>query len=270
MGDFLLTAGRYYVDGILCENDSVTSFNSQPDYPTLAGDSHIPSGGPPYLTYLDVWQRHITALDDSHIREIALGGPDTGTRVKTVWQVKLFPAAAGDNCITAFNKLLNANPPSSGTLSAKTESEAPSPTPCIVPPAAGFRGLENQLYRIEIHDGGNPFNVAGGAAGTAVSELIGSNQVKVTGTWHVGQAVEIFSGDAPTNLKTRTLAYITSIDQNTGTLTVNTKITNLTMTDHPRLRMVEATFKWSRDNGSVVTTIERIERKTYYCQPHRA
>ena len=256
--DFLLTAGRYYVDGILCENDSVTSFNSQPDYPTLAGDSHLPSGGPPYLTYLDVWQRYITALDDSQIREIALGGPDTGTRLKTVWQVKLFPAA-GDNCVTAFNKLLNANPPSSGTLSTKTESEAPSPTPWIVPPGAGFRGLENQLYRVEIHDGGDAFNVAGGAAGTAVSELIGSNQVKVTGTWEVGQAVEIFSADAPTNLKTRTLAYITSIDQNTGTLTFNTKITNLTMTDHPRLRIVEATFKWSRDNGSVVTTIERIE-----------
>ena len=134
----------------------------------------------------------------AHIREIALGGPDTGTRLKTVWQVKLFPAAVGDNCITAFNKLLNANSPSSGTLSAKTASEAPSPDPCIVPPSAGFRGLENQLYRVEIHDGGNSFNVAGGAAGTAISALIGSNQVRVTGTWKVGQAVENIS-EGPAN-----------------------------------------------------------------------
>jgi hypothetical protein len=262
-GDFLLSAGRYYVDGILCENELVASFNGQPDFPILTGSPHRPPlrpGQTGYLAYLDVWQRSITALDDSHIREVALGGPDTGTRLKTVWQVKLFAVAAGDNCITSFNKLLTANPPSSGTLSAKTESEAISPDPCIVPPGAGFRGLENQLYRIEIHNGGSAFNVAGGAAGTVVvTDIIGNNQVKAAGAWKVGQAVEIFSGDAPTNLKSRTLASVTSFDQNTGTLTLNTKITNLTMDDHPRIRAVEAAFKWSRDNGSVVTAIERIE-----------
>lgn len=255
--DFLLTAGRYYVDGILCENDSVTSFTSQPDFPVLNGGSHIPSDDGNYLAYLDVWQRHIIALDDPQIREIALGGPDTGTRLKTIWQVKLFGAAAGDNCITAFDKLIKANPPSDGMLSAKTESEIASSDPCIVPPGAGFRGLENQLYRVEIHNGGKSFSVTGGGASIAISEIIGDDQVKATGAWQVGQAVEIFSGDAPANLKTRAFAYITSV--NSGTLTLNTKFTNLTLDDAPRIRRVEATFKWSRDNGSVVTAIERIE-----------
>src|SRR5262245_32022422 len=29
--DFLISAGRYYVDGILCENEKLTSFLHQPD-----------------------------------------------------------------------------------------------------------------------------------------------------------------------------------------------------------------------------------------------
>jgi hypothetical protein len=262
--DFLLSAGRYYVDGILCENELIGSFNSQPEYPPLVGVSQRPpliTDQTGYLAYLDVWQRNITALDDPQIREVALGGPDTATRLKTVWQVKLFAVEENDNCVTAFDKFLKGSPPSNGTLSAKTESEAISQDPCIVPPGAGFRGLENQLYRIEIHDGGASLDVGSRIINTAVSDIIGNNQVKTTGTWKIGQAVEIFSGDAPNNLKTRTLAYITSIAQDgaTRTLTLNTKITNLTMSDHPRIRLVEATFKWSRDNGSVVTAIERIE-----------
>ena len=42
-----------------------------------------------YLVYLDVWERHLTSLDDEDIRESALGGPDTATRTKIVWQAKL-------------------------------------------------------------------------------------------------------------------------------------------------------------------------------------
>ena len=45
------------------------------------------------LAYLDVWGRHVTALDDPRLREVALGGPDTDTRLKRVWQVKVLPLA---------------------------------------------------------------------------------------------------------------------------------------------------------------------------------
>jgi hypothetical protein len=49
-----------------------------------------------YLVYLDVWERHITYLEDGrsedpNIREVALGGPDTATRAKVVQQVKVLP-----------------------------------------------------------------------------------------------------------------------------------------------------------------------------------
>ena len=54
--DFLISAGRYYVDGILCENETLTSYLNQPDFPS---PPPITEQGP-YLIYVDVWQRLLT------------------------------------------------------------------------------------------------------------------------------------------------------------------------------------------------------------------
>ncbi|MGB9145555.1 MAG: DUF6519 domain-containing protein, partial [Acidobacteriaceae bacterium] len=50
---------------------------------------NLPDGD--YLVALEAWQREIDALEDSHIREVALGGPDTCERLQTVWQVHILP-----------------------------------------------------------------------------------------------------------------------------------------------------------------------------------
>ncbi|MEG4233976.1 DUF6519 domain-containing protein, partial [Microcoleus sp. Pol11C3] len=63
------------------------TYKTQPDYPNPNDESTLTDGV--YLAYIDVWQRHITALEDSTIREVALNIPDTTTRTKTVWQLKL-------------------------------------------------------------------------------------------------------------------------------------------------------------------------------------
>ena len=65
-----------------------------------------------------------------------------------------------------------------GLLNALAQAPDPTIDPCLTPPGAGYRRLENQLYRVEVHQGGP---------------------------------------------------------------------------------LEEATFKWSRDNGTVVTAIERIQ-----------
>ncbi|MEO8411826.1 MAG: DUF6519 domain-containing protein, partial [Propionivibrio sp.] len=44
--------------------------------------------------------------------------------------------------------------PSAARLSTATGDPVFAPDPCQVPPAAGYRGLENQLYRVEVHTGG--------------------------------------------------------------------------------------------------------------------
>ena len=149
-------AGRFYVDGILCENDAPVELTQQPDLP--AYEAPLTVGY--YLAYLDVWRRHVTALEDEAMREVALGGPDTATRVKTIWQVKLLgPIANEPNCTEeppTWQTLLAAK---TGALRARSHPGPSSDQPCIVPPGAGYQRLENQLYRVEIHRPG-PVGVA--------------------------------------------------------------------------------------------------------------
>jgi len=255
--DFLISAGHYYVDGILCENERLTSYLSQPDLP---GATAIAAPGL-YIVYVDVWQRHLTALDDPSIREIALGGPDTATRTKTVWQVKYWfaGAAATGNCLTTFSEFDALIAPGDGTLSARTNPTQTSANPCIVPPGAGYRGLENQLYRIEVHNGGDAFDATN--SGSLVTRVANTErQVRFTGSgaaWTVGQAVEIFSSTASSDPMNGTLAYIMAKDDGSKTLTLNITVSNLKL-DVLRLRPAQATYKWSRNNGAIVTAIESI------------
>ncbi|WP_179957030.1 DUF6519 domain-containing protein [Amycolatopsis anabasis] len=166
--DLRVSPGRIYVDGILVENDlgtatdssTWTSYWRQPDgyLDPENPEDRLPDTGP-FVVYLRVWERLITALQDPAIREVALGdpGPDTAVRSKVVWQVAKFlvdkentapPAAQFD----AWRKELNPNP---GLLAARAKRPGRADEDvCDLPPEARFRGLENQLYRVEVHTGG--------------------------------------------------------------------------------------------------------------------
>jgi Family of unknown function (DUF6519) len=62
--------GRYYVDGTLCENENRNGvdFTNQADLPGQESVlSILQKAKATYgLVYLDVWQRHITSLEDDH------------------------------------------------------------------------------------------------------------------------------------------------------------------------------------------------------------
>ncbi len=150
-----ISSGRIYVGGILCELEEEITYKTQPDYPKLPIESdlleNITDGK--YLVYLDVWQRHISALEDKNIREKALDGPDTATRSKTVWQVKL-QSVVGLECSLIDPGWQQGATNSTGLLSARAKPGDESDNPCVLPPNAGYRRLENQLYRVEIHESG--------------------------------------------------------------------------------------------------------------------
>jgi hypothetical protein len=164
--DFLILPGHYYVDGILCENDRVRRYRRQPDFPELSDDEELEEDGE-YVVYLDVWERHITYVEDPRIREIALGGPDTTTRSRVICQVKVLPI--GDDDLDEEGEHLKGTPEawvrkelqestgvhalSSARLCARVRPDRPSTDPCRVSPTSRYRGLENQLYRVEIHHG---------------------------------------------------------------------------------------------------------------------
>lgn len=151
-GDFLLGAGRYYVDGILVENDDYTLYSKQTHLP-----QPDPLTGSSMLIYLDVWERYITALEDDGIREVALGGADTAGRAQVVWQVRaraLKDTENADDFSTSWQEITRVpQPGEQGRLRAGIPDEQSSTDPCIIPPASRYRGLENQLYRVEIHAG---------------------------------------------------------------------------------------------------------------------
>ena len=86
--------GRYYVNGLLCELEARCSYAQQPD--GGAGERLAPGT---HLLYLDAWQQHISTLEAPSIREIALGGPDTATRARTVAQVRALPLSASSPSI---------------------------------------------------------------------------------------------------------------------------------------------------------------------------
>lgn len=151
-GNAVIGPGRYYVQGILVENYRGILYTEQPGYPfndetKLEALQKLKSG---FLVYLDVWERHVTNVEDDAIREVALGGPDTCTRAQVVWQVKVLLQPAGTNVFNcdAVKTLL---PMGTGKLRARARIDKPPTELCTIPPESRYRGAENHLYRVEIH-----------------------------------------------------------------------------------------------------------------------
>jgi hypothetical protein len=177
MGAFDIGIGRMYVDGIQVENHGLPPLEFQSDLGNEVGTNPIHYNNQPFLpnplppplaatlgtsdlVYIDVWQREVTVLEDPSLREIALGGPDTTTRVQSAWQVRVLQNVGDHGCgddIAAWDAL---TAPSAGRLSVSAVAPPASDDPCIISPAGGYRGLENRLYRVEIHTTGP---IGGGA-----------------------------------------------------------------------------------------------------------
>ena len=255
----LIGRGRYYVDGLLCENDADISYTAQADLPGVEGAREVLQKNDALfgLVYLEVWKRHLTALDDAAMRESALGGPDSTTRLKIVWQVKVLPVktpATGvigpDTLFEEWNQLLT--PPSGGLL-ARAKPQITTGSPCIIPPSAGYRGLENQLYRVEIHKGGvlgDPAKVPtfkwsrdNGTVVTAIERLSGQElTVRDLGPDEVlgfagGQWVEIIDDAVELNRLPGQLIQIDSVNRATRVIKLMTAPTqSIDPAAHPKLR----------------------------------
>ena len=210
-GQILIEPGRYYVDGLLVENPKAIRYDDQPYLnPNPIGSQELlfeVFRGQGVITaqfVLEVWQRLVTDLDDSCLREPALGQADTTARLQTVWRVvgqlqnsRLAsqqgetavapdadlgvyvpvdyspvtynpiapkPVAMTSGCANAMeNPAANLTSccqsmykpvivPRTGSMGADTSTSADCGCQPVAP--AGYQGLENQLYRVEIHQSG--------------------------------------------------------------------------------------------------------------------
>ncbi len=187
--------GRYYVDGLLCENPTSLSYDDQPfllgTHPTatkLLEELSAAGAGSVVQLYLETWQRFVTALDDPCLREPALGLADTTGRLQTVWRVvasevlpEQKPSADAPASLSPCCQAMYGVPTvqSTGTMNAETSGSA-ADCGCQPVAAAGYQGVENQLYRIEIHHGGADTEATfkwsreNGSVVAAVTEIAGS------------------------------------------------------------------------------------------------
>jgi hypothetical protein len=213
-----IAKGRYYVHGVLCEADVAVTYYDQPHAfrdPELVGD-RLPD--PPYLVYLRVWERQITAVEDPSISEPALGADGfESTRSKVVWQVIAtdeFPPGSGEK-IAAWP---NVDPSTARkrwnqwedrvaakprpTMKARARQLDPTGTePCVVSPTARYQGLENQLYRVEVHTGGTAANaVPGGSATFKWSRINGAATLPIESVSGLEVTIASFGSDARLSL----------------------------------------------------------------------
>ena len=78
-----IAAGHFYVDGVLCENPEDCLYTEQPHWPVPTPLSGLADNEA--IVFLDCHERHVSCLQEPRIREVALGGINTATRVQIVW-----------------------------------------------------------------------------------------------------------------------------------------------------------------------------------------
>ncbi len=184
--DVLIRWGVYYVDGIQCTNfpadfDILTfaalnpaltdglSYTAQHDYVAPNDGDWTAGAKGNVLFFVDAFELHVSAAEDDSLREVALLGPDTASRAIVIWQVRAMPADdfssrlaklttlpnqwndVWDEPYLALNLLLK-----SGVRMRARAVVTEATEPCTVSPDARYRGVENRLFRVEIHDPGGP------------------------------------------------------------------------------------------------------------------
>jgi hypothetical protein len=262
--ELTIGAGRYYVDGLLAENDSTANYSTQSEFAQGAATpvlTQLTTSGELGVVYLDVWRRHVIPLDDPLIQEKALGEADTATRIRTSWQVKVLPlpgVAAPIQCNQSFADWTTLTAPSTGTLLARTRRPTAPLDPCEPPPSAGYLRLENQLYRVEIHKGGTQagarfkWSRENGSIVTDITDALPGNWIVVGSLGHdtelgfaTGQWVEIVSDLtelAQNGTPLGQLVRITDVRPGDNAIQLNADPQWTTIrTHHPRLR------RWDQD-----------------------
>jgi Family of unknown function (DUF6519) len=178
-----------------------------------------------YVVYLDAWERHVVSAQDDSIREVALGGPDTASRAQVVCQVKLFvPPSVNNDRAETFTQFKNSIAPKPNAAAVKVNI-----------PDATWQAFVN-TYLLPPNRGLLAAQIPPQAAST--DPCVISPQSAYRGAENQLYRVEIQTGtdQAGDNVWN-------------GATDANGK---------PQPPNGAVTFKWSRENGSVVFPILKL------------
>ncbi len=164
--DFLISPGTMYLGGerVLFHgeqsNAAITySYFDQPDWPAPPPPD---AGTMVELIYLDVTEQEVSAVEDSDLLEVALGGPDTTQRLKLLRRVRRAPSGS-TNCTAAWQEAV-ANWEADGLgfdpatmrlqprarLQVGFTQDGGTGDPCDPVATGGYLSAENQLIRVRI------------------------------------------------------------------------------------------------------------------------
>ena len=261
-GHLSIEAGRIYLDGILCQNITEVAFTDQP-YMKFQRDpvSDGWSEGAPtdYIVYLHVWQRLVTELEDQTLEEVAFGGPDSGVRVRSAWRVGVLNVSATPRlaaaqpaapaCGDQLPSWADMVAPGTGTMTIRARPIGENTDASSVTGNPGYRGLENELYRVEVHDPGEPGQATFKWSRTNGSEVmlvraISGSTVTVDNTdpdetrrLGVGQWVELSDDYTDAVRLPGQMAQITRIDPDAGAITLSAATNSpFRVSNRPKLR----------------------------------
>ena len=262
--DFTISAGpqgqgRMYAGGSLCEIENDTTYLTQPDWSSAPAGTSLANLGPlplgpltagqprTDLVYIDVWLRTISAIEDPHIREVALGGPDTAERTKLIWQVKVkTDVGANATCDTPIGPAIGG-----GKMQVIVTTSPTPPDPCEPTAQGGYSGPDNRFYRVEVHTGG-PLNTAtfkwsrdDGSVAASIEQFKSATEVVVRSLgrddylkFKTGDFVEVSDDATDLSDLPGTLTSIT-VDEASRTLTLNTALPDAVWKAtgrHPKVR----------------------------------
>lgn len=252
--------GRMYVDGLMAEilDGENFTYANQPFFPIPPPLNTIV--GPNGIVYLDVWEREITYIQDPNLLEKALGGPDTTTRIQTVWQVKVQGTTTTPDCLVDLDALF---PPSGGRLTSRAQTVPSTDDPCVLSPTGGFRGLENRLYRVEIHNGG-PLGTAlfkwsrdNASVVSVVENIVAGPPAQLTVSrigrdsvlrFRIGDWVEVRDDNRELMGEPGEMARIAGIDEENRTLTLDRALGGRAFTSHTNV------IRWDQQDNIVGST----------------
>lgn len=143
---FGVARGRYYVHGLMCENDGAWS----PPH-----DVNFKAGK--YLVYVHAWEEYESGVEDPAIIEPALRGVDTTGRTRVRWDVEWTPVTLKgikkeEVEIAAEWEAFKQQPEApAANLGLRVKRDPGGRDASRMPASAAYRGLENTLYRVEVH-----------------------------------------------------------------------------------------------------------------------
>jgi hypothetical protein len=258
--------GRYYVEGILCENNEPLLYagqryliNPSPDGPEMLASLRQGSIKVIQL-YLEVWQRLVTALDDPCLREPALGMADTTCRLQTVWRVVAKPLTSLPTASLAGTVALTTGSPAvTGTRTAFTTSlevgqqlvfaADSTQTPYVIQNIAS----DTSLTLTSNYAGASTASTRASVVEpvTACCKSMQTGRVPTPGSGELYALTSSGSGDC-TCQPTPAAGY----------RGVENQLYRVEIHQHGD--ETSATFKWSRENGSVVAAITSVSGNTVY------